>query len=103
MLKPGQQAQIAGRINVVSGVDVEKVMAWKNGVFNFNDVKLKEVMQQLSRWYDIEVEYRGSVPDTEFWGKMGRNLTLMQVLSGLEGTGVHFKLEDNGKKLVVLP
>lgn len=102
-LKPGQQAQVAAGIEVVEGADLEKVMAWKNGVFNFNDTKLKDVMKQLSRWYDIEVEYRGNVPDTEFWGKMGRNLTLMQVLSGLEGTGIHFKLEDNGKKLVVLP
>lgn len=103
LLKPGQQAQVNTNVSVVNGVDIEKVMAWKNGVFNFKDAKLKEVMKQLSRWYDIEVEYRGNVPDTEFWGKMGRNLTLLQVLGGLEGSGIHFKLEDNGKKLVVLP
>lgn len=103
VLKPGQQAEVSSRIKVVNDVDIDKVMAWKNGVFDFNDAKLKDVMQQLSRWYDIEVEYRGNVPEAEFWGKMGRNLTLMEVLSGLEGTGIHFKLEDNGKKLVVLP
>lgn len=103
VLKPGQQAQVTTGISVVDGVDIEKVMAWKNGVFNFKDAKLKEVMKQLSRWYDIEVEYRGDVPNTEFWGKMGRNLTLLQVLNGLEASGIHFKLEDNGKKLVVLP
>ncbi|MGN6510071.1 MAG: FecR family protein [Chitinophaga sp.] len=103
VLKPGQQARVTTGISVVDGVDIEKVMAWKNGVFNFKDAKLKEVMKQLSRWYDIEVEYRGDVPNTEFWGKMGRNLTLLQVLNGLEASGIHFKLEDNGKKLVVLP
>ncbi|MBO9150781.1 FecR family protein [Chitinophaga sp. GCM10012297] len=103
LLKPGQQARVNTGVSVMNGVDIEKVMAWKNGVFNFKDAKLKEVMKQLSRWYDIEVEYRGNVPDTEFWGKMGRNLTLLQVLNGLEATGIHFKLEDNGKKLVVLP
>ncbi len=103
VLKPGQQARVTTGISVVDGVDVEKVMAWKNGVFNFKDAKLKEVMKQLSRWYDIEVEYRGDVPNTEFWGKMGRNLTLLQVLNGLEASGIHFRLENNGKKLVVLP
>lgn len=103
MLRPGQQAQIGKAISVKDDADLEKVMAWKNGVFNFHNAGLKEMMRQLSRWYDIEVVYSGQIPEREFWGKMGRNLTLSQVLKGLEGTGVKFEIKDNGKKLVVLP
>lgn len=102
ILQPGQQAQVSDNIRVVPA-DVDQVMAWKNGLFNFHNMELKEVMRQLSRWYDIDVEYRGTVAPREFWGKMGRNLTLSEVLKGLEGAGINFKIEENGKKLVVLP
>ncbi len=46
-------------------------MAWKNGVFNFEEATLQEVMHQLERWYDIEVEYETGIPKLEFVGKMG--------------------------------
>jgi transmembrane sensor len=102
ILQPGQQAQVSDNIRVVPA-DVEQVTAWKNGLFNFHNMELKEVMRQLSRWYDIDIEYRGTITPREFWGKMGRNLTLSEVLKGLEGAGINFKIEENGKKLVVLP
>jgi transmembrane sensor len=104
-LKPGQQAAISNETNhtiqLINGVDVEKVMAWKNGVFNFNEATLQEVMHQLERWYDIEVQYEPGVPQLEFVGKMGRDLSLNNVLRGLELSKVHFRLE--GRKLTVMP
>ena len=83
-------------------MDVEKVMAWKNGVFNFDDATLEEVMRQLERWYDIDVVYEKNIPRLEFYGKMGRDLSLATVLRGLEKSNVHFRIEE-GRKLVVLP
>lgn len=102
VLKPGQQARIAERMNVLDNADVEKVMAWKNGIFNFNDASLEEVMRQLERWYDIEVIYEKGIPKLEFIGKMGRDLTLAEVLAGLEMSKVHFRIEQ-GRRLVILP
>jgi transmembrane sensor len=103
-LKPGQQAQSvkAEKIKLLQQVDVDKVMAWKNGYFNFQDANLQEVMRQLERWYDIEVVYEKGVPELEFFGKMGKDLSLAAVLRGLEKSNVHFRFED-GRKLVVLP
>lgn len=106
LLKPGQQAQITQQagsgIKIISQVDIDKVMAWKNGVFNFTDASLEEVMRQLERWYDIEIVYQTEIPDLEFFGKMGRDLTLTKVLRGLEMSKVHFRIEE-GRRLVVLP
>jgi transmembrane sensor len=104
VLKPGQQAQSVKeeKIKLLQQVDVDKVMAWKNGYFNFQDANLQEVMRQLERWYDIEVVYEKNVPELEFFGKMGKDLSLAAVLRGLEKSNVHFRLED-GRKLVVLP
>lgn len=101
-LRPGEQAlQKENNIPVVvKEVDKEKVMAWKTGLFNFNNASLQEVMRELARWYDIEVVYEKGVPDLEFVGKISRKLTLQQVLNGLQGTGFRFRIEA-GRKLVI--
>ncbi|HJT73049.1 MAG TPA: FecR domain-containing protein [Chitinophaga sp.] len=106
VLKAGQQAQMAnGRsqegITVVNNADVDKVMAWKNGLFNFDNVSLKEVMRELARWYDIQIVYEANVPDMYFEGEMSREMNLSQVLAGLQQAGVRFRIEE-GKRLVVL-
>ncbi len=96
----GQSAN--GPIKIVRDVNVEKVVAWKNGVFDFEDASLEQVMRQLERWYDIEVVYEKNIPKLEFIGKMGRDLTLSNVLRGLELSKVHFRMEGE-RKLVILP
>lgn len=100
-LEPGQQAQIsaAGKMSTLQNVDVDEVMAWKNGYFEFNDADIKTVMRQLARWYDVEVVYLGNIPKLEFGGKMQRDLKLSQVLKILDKYGVHFKTES-GKIIV---
>jgi len=104
LLMPGGQAQVTadGNIKVVDHADLGKVMAWKNGVFNFQDAGLKEVMRQLARWYDIDIVYEQGVPDFEFEGEINQGNTLAVVLNSLEKVGVHFRLE-NGRRLVVQP
>ena len=59
-------------------------------------------MQQLARWYDIEVVYPNGIPEKYFAGEMSRDLTLGEVLKTLETTRVHFKMEGS-RRLVVLP
>jgi ferric-dicitrate binding protein FerR (iron transport regulator) len=108
LLKPGQQAQTgvhAGTqqdIKVINNPDLDKVMAWKNGFFNFENATLEEVMHQLERWYDIEVAYEKQIPDIRFGGKLSRDLSLESVLKSLEETEVHFRIKE-GRKLIVLP
>jgi ferric-dicitrate binding protein FerR (iron transport regulator) len=95
LLKPGQ-AFAHGKI---SPTNVEQDIAWKNGVFNFNNQSLAQVMRQLARWYDLEIVYPQGVPQKEYGGEIGKNLTLDQVLKGLENSGIHFTL--NGRRLTV--
>jgi len=106
ILKPGEQASLTmqGDIAenmVVSAGDIGKVMAWKNGVFDFEDARIDEVMRQLKRWYDIDVKYESGVPDIEFVGKMTRDIPLNGLLIVLEKSNVHFRLE--GRTLIVMP
>lgn len=101
ILKPGQQAQIGNDIKIISAVDIDEVMAWKNGRFQFNKASLQEVMRQIARWYDVEIAYEGKITPQEFGGKMQRDLKLSEVLDGLAKSQVHFRIE--GKKVVVMP
>jgi len=101
VLQPGQQARVADNVKIVQHADMDQVMAWKNGRFNFEDVPLEEAMRQLERWYDIDVVYEKGIPDIVFVGKISKQTPLADLLTILEKTGVHFKLE--GKKLVVQP
>ncbi|MEO6135503.1 MAG: FecR domain-containing protein [Ginsengibacter sp.] len=100
MLKPGQQAETNEAIKVINNVNIDLIMAWKNGYFSFDNTRLQMVMNQLTRWYDVDVVYEDNVPDMKFWGSINMNSTLSQVLKILEESGVYFKIEN--KKIIVL-
>ncbi|MBV7529645.1 FecR family protein [Chitinophaga sp. sic0106] len=103
-LKPAQQAAVkpaTTQLAVLNAVNTDQVMAWKNGLFNFENASLDEVMRQLERWYDIEVVYEKGIPPTRFGGEINKQNTLQDVLQILEGSNVHFQLE--GRKLIVMP
>ena len=102
-LSPGQQAQVdsSGAIKVVSNADLEAAIAWKNGLFHFNNTSLQNLMRQIARWYDVDIEYRGAIPPREFGGEISRNSEVSEVLKILELSKVHFEIE--GKKIIVMP
>jgi ferric-dicitrate binding protein FerR (iron transport regulator) len=101
-LSPHQQSRIekGGDIKVLKDIDVDEVVAWKNGAFSFNNADITTVMRQLERWYDIEVVYEGDKPADVFYGGISRSSTLMEVLKILQASKVRFRLE--GKRLIVL-
>jgi hypothetical protein len=103
LLTPGQQAELKdGSIRLINDADMDEVMAWKNGKFQFGEkTGIETIMRQVARWYDVETEYRGKV-NRHFWGSISRNVNVSQVLKMLETTGaVHFKME--GMKVIVMP
>ena len=103
LLKPGQQAQInkEGVVNIVKNVDVMETVAWKEGNFQFDRDDIYSVMRQIARWYNVEVEYRGTV-SSHFVGTILRSVNLSQVLDMLHLTGeVKFEVKD--RKIIVTP
>jgi transmembrane sensor len=100
ILKPGQQTVLQNNKLTVSDANIEEVLAWKNGYFRFNDENIESIMRKLSRWYNIEVEYKGDLLDKKFEGEIPRKTELSQVLKVLELANVHFTVE--GKKIIVM-
>ncbi|RXK83620.1 FecR family protein [Filimonas effusa] len=102
LLQPGQQATLAEGKTVVTEVDVEKVVAWKNGVFSFGkEVSLEDVMRQVARWYDIEVKYEGNINRRQFGGKINRAADIEKVLEVLEESGIRYRI--NGREITIMP
>lgn len=101
MLYPGDQASYSqGKISVEKNVDVNQVMAWKQGLFIFNNADIKTIMNQMARWYDVEVIYKGKITAEGFTGKIYKSLPLLNFLKIIKLNGVKIKLE--GKKVIVM-
>lgn len=100
ILVPDQQSATNGQGLSVKTVETEDVIAWKNGLFIFNDESLESVMREISRWYDIEVVYRDVDRKKMFFGGISRYDHITKILKKLELTGgVHFKIE--GRRIIV--
>ncbi|SDD71619.1 FecR family protein [Mucilaginibacter pineti] len=104
LLKPGEQAKITlgtnSSIIINNDADTEEAVAWRDGYFQFNHADIQTIMRQLSRWYDVDVRYDGTVSAKQFGGAIQRNLKLSQVLHILEKSGLHFTI--SGKEVLVM-
>jgi len=104
LIQPGEQANIkAGSSEfIIANPDLNQVLAWKEGKFLFNNLDIKSIMRQISRWYDIDVEYRGEPSVRLLGGGFSKASIADSVLSIIEETGIaQFKFE--GKKVIVIP
>ena len=97
LLLPGQMAIMDAKqkIDVLKSADVERVMAWKNGYFNFANADIRTVLRELSRWYNLELVFN-DVTNEKFHVEISRDIPLSKVLRILEMTDkVHFDISGN--------
>ena len=104
IIKPGEQAVMSHESLSVGEADVALATAWKNGYLQFRDVPIKEVMQMVSRWYDIDLRCEGNMPEELFNGKIDRSSNLSQLLKVLEASNIHFAIaiEKDGRKTLIV-
>jgi ferric-dicitrate binding protein FerR (iron transport regulator) len=98
-LEPGTQASVNSEINKRI-VNVDGVVAWKEGMFQFEEVELSVIMRQLSRWYDVDVKYVNQGTKAKFSGKLPRTMSLNSLLRILDLSDVKFRVE--GRTITVL-
>jgi len=101
LLEPGEKADLTkeGKFEIDRHANVNEVVAWKEDNFEFNNAAIPVIMRQLSRWYDVEVDYKGAIPDRRLTGKFSRNVNLNQLIDMLQYTGVNMKIEN--KKIII--
>lgn len=100
MLLPGQQARIRSKgIDIKNNVDVDQVVAWKNGYFLFDNTDIYTLMRQVARWYNVEVHFDGKVTEDGFSGKISRDVPLSNFIKVLQLNDV--KVKTKGRNIIV--
>ncbi|HRO44754.1 FecR domain-containing protein [Agriterribacter sp.] len=99
LLKPGQQARIDHNLQVIDNANLEEVMAWKNGLFIFDNADIRTIMRIVARWYDLEVIYEGKMSVDRFQGKISMDTRLSELLEVLELNKVKYSIENKTIKI----
>jgi AraC-like DNA-binding protein len=101
VIKPGQQVVIdqQGQQKINNDINVDEELAWKNGLFIFKDAGIRDIMQQASRWYDVDVIYEGKIPEIQFTGQMSRKVDFYGFTNILKYAGLNFNIK--GKTVTI--
>ncbi len=102
ILKPNQQSLLSAGKFRIENVSAEDAVAWKDGLFIFNDEPLENIMRRIERWYDVKVDFDTSVDRTKrYGGSVSRYDNVSSVFEVLESTkNIHFKIE--GRSVLVM-
>ncbi|MET7000693.1 FecR family protein [Chitinophaga defluvii] len=96
-LKPGQQTILSKDGIRVNEVNPEDFIAWKDGSFVFDQTPIRQVLQQISRWYDVDVDY-SNLPDEYFDGDFPRSVKLPELLQKIQETS-NIKIVIEGRRI----
>lgn len=103
-LIPNEQSDLnfeTNSLNIVT-VDVYNEIAWKEGVFSFDEKSLKDIMKVLSRWYDMDVIFINSnIEEEEFIGQLSKDQKIEDILSNIKNFGIIKNYRINDKKLII--
>jgi len=100
VLNPSQQ--VIGTVNSlrIEDVNLDDVLGWKDGLFIFENISLKEMLRQISRWYDVEVDLN-NIPEANFDGTVRRDYPLSELLRIIEKTN-HIKFKIEGRTITII-
>jgi transmembrane sensor len=85
LIKPGQMAiNNSGEGITVMQANIEEVMAWKNDSFIFNNESITSIMKKISRWYDVDVVFKGDMTNINLYGNFSRSKGLGSLLKNIE-------------------
>lgn len=91
---PGEQLTTYGNTSEIARVNIAHFTAWKDGRFSFDGKSFEQIMREMARWYDIEIQYEGDIPTDRFMGDAYRTDRLSTVLHFLESSNVGYRLEE---------
>lgn len=99
LLSPGEAViNDSGKLSK-SNIDTTLAIAWKNGRLKFKDANLETILEEAERWYDIDVIYKGKIPQQHLTGGISRKSSLATLLKLLKLSGIKFSLKDeSGRK-----
>jgi len=102
ILNPGEQALFKDQHIQIKAVNLEEVMAWKEGFFDFTEANLEDMMAEFSRWYDLDIQYSAAATKETFTGRIPRSWTFSQVIKIMKTfKSLHISVE--GRRVMIRP
>lgn len=100
-LLPGEQLTEAVGTYDVHEVDARRATAWTRGVFEFDDTPLDEIVRQLERWYDVDMDYASAdLKHIRFTGTILRKESLGYALEMIQKVSDVCFSKKNGRVLI---
>lgn len=99
ILEPNYQAVLDKKNNTLETkeVDVSEFVDWKSGKLNVRNRRLEDILNRLSKWYDVYVFYvNEEAKDIRFYANIDRYSDMNELLDKFEKTGqVEFRVKGN--------
>ena len=103
VLKPGYQAIVDQYTGAISqrAVELSLYTSWIRGIFEYENMKLNDIMVQLARWYDVQFTFSTSeYKERRFTGVIRKYEDLNDVLEMIEKT-TNVKFIMNGRNITI--
>ena len=97
LLKPGEKADLQpGRTPNINQVDVNLYTSWNTGNFFFDGCTLDELMEVISHWHNMKVEFESEdIHDMRFTGSIDKYEPLNPTLHAIENiTGLKLSIKN---------
>ena len=82
-LNPGQQAILTSKGLGIHDVNATDAIGWTNNLFIFTQTPIQDALAEISRWYRVEIDYRGLPDNIKLVGECNRESMLSEVLAGI--------------------
>ena len=93
-LGPGQQAILQHGQFTIMKADTS-TLAWRNNTFSFDNVDIKEVLKEASRWYDVDIVYDTDIPQRRISGNPSRELSFQNFIKIMSFSDLHFTIKGD--------
>ena len=96
VLSPNQQAIWSDDKFKVKQVDARNYVLWKEGIFYFEDVDLERILDDMARWYNVNIFYMNpTLKKMKFSVEIKRYEDINEILRRIEQTKrVKFEIKD---------
>ncbi|HWK07363.1 MAG TPA: FecR domain-containing protein [Puia sp.] len=105
ILQAGEQAvwdSSAAEIRVISGRDIDGVIAWTSDNFHFDDMDIPTAMWEVGRYYGMDIKFMPGIAGGSLAkGTFQRTVSLQHLLEMAERKHLHFRIEE--KTIIVEP
>ncbi|MCW3786790.1 FecR family protein [Plebeiibacterium sediminum] len=98
ILKPGEQfLNNNNNVAKIVEVDADKFTSWKDGMFEFNNLSLKEISLRIEKWYNIKFDFEDiNISGHRFTGMIKKDKSIDYFITVLQKTtNLKFEIKEN--------